>query len=157
MQPNNPDAGIWLALLLHQTGREADAKVEYEQILRLQSDNPVALNNLAYVIAEQGGDLDLALTYAQRAKQKLPQSLEVADTLGWIYLEEELTSERHRDLQRSGRQGCLPIPPTATTWGWRCSKRGDKPQARKELEAALRNKPSTEEAGKIKELLSKFG
>ncbi len=91
LQPKNPDAAVWLALLLHQTGREAEAKQHYLEVLQIQPDNPVALNNLAFVIAEQGGDLDVALTYAQRAKQKVPQSDEISDTLGWIYLKKKLT------------------------------------------------------------------
>ena len=114
------------------------------------------MNNLAFVIAEQGGDLDLALTYAQRAKQKLPQSPEVADTLGWIYIKKRLTPnaiEIYNDL--------VAKQPANSTYryhlGMALLQRGDKPQARKELETALRNKPSPVEAGKIKELLSKLG
>jgi len=156
LQPNNPDAAIWLALLLHQTGREADAKVEYEQILRLQSDNAVALNNLAYVLAEQGGDLDVALTYAQRAKQKLPQSLEISDTLGWIYLRKNLRSNAldiYNDI--------VPKAPKNPTFRYHRAmalfQGGDRPEARKELQEALRNQPSKEEEAKIRELLQKIG
>ncbi len=156
LQPNSPDAAVWLALLLHQSGREADAKVEYEQILRLQPDNAVALNNLAFVIAEQGGDLDVALTYAQRAKQKFPQSLEVADTLGWIYLKKQLTPnalEIYDDL--------VAKQPASSTFryhrGMALFQKGDKPQAKKDLETALRNHPSKDEEGKIRELLQRIG
>jgi tetratricopeptide (TPR) repeat protein len=156
LQPNSADAAVWLALLLHQTGREADAKVEYEQILRLQPDNAVALNNLAYVIAEQGGDLDVALTYAQRAKQKLPQSLEISDTLGWIYLKKQLTPnalEIYDEL--------VAKAPTRATFryhrGMALFQKGDKLQARKELEAALTYKPSQDDEGRIRELLRRIG
>jgi len=156
LQPNNPDAAIWLALLLHQTGREADARVEYEQILRLQSDNPVALNNLAYVLAEQGGNLDVALTYAQRAKQKLPQSLEISDTLGWIYLKKNLRSNA-MDIYNE----LVAKAPQNSTFRFHRAmalfQGGNRPEARKELEAALRNKPGKEEEGKIRELMQKIG
>jgi tetratricopeptide (TPR) repeat protein len=156
LQPNSADAAVWLALLLHQSGREADAKVEYEQILRLQPDNAVALNNLAYVIAEQGGDLDVALTYAQRAKQKLPQSLEISDTLGWIYLKKQLAAnalEIYNDL-------VLKAPKRATFRyhrGMALFQRGDKAQARKELEAALSSGPTKDDEGKIRDLLKRIG
>jgi tetratricopeptide (TPR) repeat protein len=156
LQPNNPNAAIWLALLLHSTGHEADAKTEYEQILRLQSDNAIALNNLAYLIAEQGGDLDVALTYAQRAKQKAPNSLEVADTLGWIYLKKNLRSnalEIYRDLVVKAPQN----PTFRYHHGMALFQQGNRPEARKELEAALRNRPSKDEEGKIRELLQKIG
>jgi tetratricopeptide (TPR) repeat protein len=156
LNPNNPEAAVWLALLLHQTGKQAEAKAQYEQILRLQPDNPVALNNLAYVLAEQGGDLDVALTYAQRAKQKLPQSFDVADTLGWIYIKKNLTSNAvdiYNDLV--GKQ-----PGNATYrlhLGMALFQKGDKPRARQELETALRSKPSSADAGRIKELLQRIG
>jgi tetratricopeptide (TPR) repeat protein len=156
LQPTNPDAAIWLALLLHQTGREAEAKTQYEQILRLQPDNPIALNNLAYVLAEQGGDLDVALTYAQRAKQRLPASPDVADTLGWIYIKKNLTSsalEIYSDL-------VAKWPGTAVYryhLGMALLQKGDRLRAQKELEAALRSNPSPQDAGKIKELLQKIG
>ncbi len=36
-------------------------------------------------------------------------------------------------------------------------QKGDRPEAKKELESALRNKPNEREQGKIKELLAKVG
>jgi tetratricopeptide (TPR) repeat protein len=156
LQPNSADAAVWLALLLHQTGREADAKVEYEQILRLQPDNAVALNNLAYVIAEQGGDLDVALTYAQRAKQRLPQSLEISDTLGWIYLKKQLTPNALEIYD-----ALVAKEPSRSTFryhrGMALVQKGDKIQAKKELETALRSNPPKDEEGKIRELLQRIG
>jgi Flp pilus assembly protein TadD len=156
LNPNNPEAAVWLALLLHQTGRQAEAKAQYEQILRLEPDNPIALNNLAYVLAEQGGDLDVALTYAQRAKQKLPQSSDVADTLGWIYIKKNLTANAvdiYNDL-------VAKQPGNATFrlhLGMALFQKGDKPRAKQELETALRSKPSSVDADKIKELLQRIG
>jgi tetratricopeptide (TPR) repeat protein len=108
------------------------------------------------VIAEQGGDLDVALTYAQRAKQKLPQSLEISDTLGWIYLKKQLTPnalEIYDEL--------VTKDPARSTFryhrGMALFQKGDRPQAKKELETALRSHPSKDEEGKIRELLQKIG
>jgi Flp pilus assembly protein TadD len=156
LQPNTPDAAVWLALLLHQTGREAEAKKEYEHILRLQPDNPIALNNLAYVITEQGGDLDVALTYAQRAKQKAPLSPDIADTLGWIYIRKNLTDNALTIFDEL----VVKQPDNATYrlhLGMALVQKRLLPRARKELEAALRSKPSPQDAQKIKELLQKIG
>ena len=61
-----------LGLLLDGTGRRDQAKPIYEQILKIQPDHPIALNNLAYIKAEEGVDLDSAITMAQRALQKAP-------------------------------------------------------------------------------------
>jgi tetratricopeptide (TPR) repeat protein len=155
LQPKNPEAAVWLAILLHATGREAEAKHHYEEILQLQPDNAVALNNLAFVIAEQGGDLDLALTYAQRAKQKVPNSDEVSDTLAWIYLKKNLTPNAlsiYDDLVKK--------QPNNNTFryhrGLALLQKGDKVQAVREFQAALVKNNDAVETQKIREVLGRI-
>jgi Flp pilus assembly protein TadD len=139
--------------LLH-LGRTAEAKLLYESTFTLQSDNPIALNNLAYLIAEKNGDLDTALTFAQRARQKWPHVSAVSDTLAWIYLKKNLQDNAIEILENVVSQS--PNQPTfhyhlGAAW----LQKGNKAKARTELEKALANRPSSEEAGKIKELLAK--
>ena len=43
-------------------------------------------NNLAYLLASSGEDLDRALTMAQEAKAAMPGNPNTADTLGWVLL-----------------------------------------------------------------------
>ena len=62
------------------------ARKYYEMSIKTDPNNPLALNNLAYLMTQTNGDLDQALTYATRAKQRLPDHAEVNDTLGWIYI-----------------------------------------------------------------------
>jgi len=156
LQPANVDALVWLALLLHGAGREDEAKQHYQDILRLQPDNAVTLNNLAFIIAEQGGDLDLALTYAQRAKQKLPDVPEVSDTLGWIYIQKKLTSNALTIYDELVAK--YPSNPTFRYHrGLALLQKGDRPGARRELEAALRNQPQSRERAKIQETLQRIG
>ena len=52
--------------------------------MRLDPELAVAKNNLAYLIAETGGNLDRALDLAQEAKELLPDNPNAADTLGWV-------------------------------------------------------------------------
>lgn len=61
------------------------AKAMYQQALALSPDNPLASNNLAYVILEQGGNVDVAMNMAQAARRGMPDSPSFADTLGWAY------------------------------------------------------------------------
>ena len=61
------------------------AKDYYQKALAIQPDNAVASNNLAYVMLQQGGNVDVALSMAQTARRGLPDSPNTADTLGWAY------------------------------------------------------------------------
>ncbi len=46
--------------------------------------SPIAANNLAWVYAQQGDNLDMALSLATQAKQIAPDMNAVNDTLAWI-------------------------------------------------------------------------
>jgi Flp pilus assembly protein TadD len=61
------------------------AKTAYQTALQLKPDNPQASNNLAYVLLETNGNLDQALQLAQTARRNMPESSNVADTLGWAF------------------------------------------------------------------------
>ena len=91
--PDNIVVLSTLALVLDGAQRKPEAKQVYEATLKLDPNNAVALNNLAFLLAETGGDLDDALTKAQRAKQLLPNLYEISDTLGWIYLKKNLADQ----------------------------------------------------------------
>ena len=153
--PNNANVLNSLALMLDTAGQKKEAKVAYESALRIESENPVALNNLAYIIAESpGGDLDQALTFAQRANQKLPQAVEIADTLGWIYLKKNLP-DNALEIFRNNVTSRPTTPHIAITWVWRYIQKGDKTHAKQELQNALTHNPSKEEESNIKDLLQK--
>jgi tetratricopeptide (TPR) repeat protein len=150
--PSDPAPLLQLGLLMDGTGRREQAKPIYEQILRIQQDHPIALNNLAYIKAEEGTDLDTALSMAQRALQAQPQSPDIADTLGWVYIRKNLSGEAVRvftDLVKK-----FPTNPMYHYhYGMALMQRGDRPAAKRELEAALKNQPSKSDADKIQQLL----
>src|SRR6202011_4610021 len=77
---------LQLGMILETTGTMDQAKAVYEQLLKIDPNNAVALNNLAYRKAEEGLDLDSALNMAQKARQIQPNMTTVADTVGWIYI-----------------------------------------------------------------------
>jgi len=102
------------------------------------------------------GDLDQALTYAQRAKQLLPQLNEISDTLGWIYLKKNLTDnaiETFSDI--------VTKQPQHSTYryhlGMAYVQKGDKLKASQELQKALKSNPPKDERDKIEQLLQKLG
>jgi tetratricopeptide (TPR) repeat protein len=164
MRPNDPAPCFQLAQLMEKVGKPAQARPLYEQVLKLQPDNAIALNNLAYLLAETGSpaDLDQALQLAQTARQKLPDSPSVADTLGWVYIKKKLNGNAvslFRDLVAK-EPAASPSRAFATFYyhyGIALAQSGDKPLARKELKTALERKPPPDQAAKIKELLEKIG
>jgi Flp pilus assembly protein TadD len=93
LTPGGAIAQSTLALALDQSGQVDEAVKTYRATIEIDPNNGVALNNLAYLIAKQGGHLDEALEYAQRAAQAMPRSLEVKDTLGWIYLKKGMANQ----------------------------------------------------------------
>jgi tetratricopeptide (TPR) repeat protein len=56
-----------------------------QNALALKPEDPVASYNLAQVKLQEGENLDVALALAQTARRALPDSSDVASTLGWIY------------------------------------------------------------------------
>lgn len=152
--PNDTSCLLQLGLLMDGTGKRDQAKPIYEQMLKIQPDHPIALNNMAFIKAEEGVDLDQALTMAQRARQALPNSPDVADTLGWIYIKKNLSENAiqiFRDLVVKD-----PNNPTFHYhYAMALMQKGDKPTAKKELEKALQSNPSKDEQQKIHDLLQK--
>ena len=71
--------------IFESQGKIREAKDIYSQALKINPDFDLAANNLAYILAEEGSDLQTALRYAQTARQKSPENPSIADTLGWIY------------------------------------------------------------------------
>jgi len=154
--PVNSMVAVELALALEAAGRKPEAKNAYEQSIKLNPQDGVALNNLAFLIAESGtGDLDQALTYAQRAKQVLPNLGEVSDTLGWIYMKKNM-SDNAIDVF----QGLVNQKPENPTYryhlGMALAQKGDKPKALRELQRALRSNPDKNQETKIKDQISKL-
>jgi tetratricopeptide (TPR) repeat protein len=79
--------------VLYEMGGKLDlAKAEYERAIELDESLGQSKNNLAYLLAESGEDLDQALTLAQEAKALMPESASAADTLGWVLYRRGISS-----------------------------------------------------------------
>jgi tetratricopeptide (TPR) repeat protein len=68
-----------------QKGDAKKAETYYRKALDIKKDFGPAANNLAWNLADRGGNIDEALTFAQIAKEQLPNSSAVMDTLGYVY------------------------------------------------------------------------
>jgi tetratricopeptide (TPR) repeat protein len=154
--PGNPLIVDELALTLGRDGRKKEARDIYEQAIKQNPQDGMALNNLAFMMAEGGSsDLDQALTYAQRAKQVYPNLSEVSDTLGWIYLKKNMSDNAMDVFQTLVNQ-----KPDNSTYrfhlGMAYAQKGDKPKALHELDRALHTSASKDEQNQIKDLINKL-
>jgi tetratricopeptide (TPR) repeat protein len=83
--PANGGAYTIKGIIYENQGKMADAKQSYTRALQIDANLDVAANNLAYLLAEEGRELETALTWAQSARRRQPEFPGIADTLGWVY------------------------------------------------------------------------
>jgi tetratricopeptide (TPR) repeat protein len=62
-----------------------EAKKICDQARALDPNSGYIATELAALYLEHGGDVNVAVSLAQRAKQLMPNSPDAADTLGWAY------------------------------------------------------------------------
>ena len=155
LQPANPAILTTLAFTLESAGQRQAAGDQYRKILELDPKNALALNNLAFMLADSGTDPGLALAYAHRARQLLPNEPTITDTLGWVYLKlnrpEDAITLFREVVQKDPRRAAYRYHLAAAL-----ELKGDHAEARKESEAALKSNPSKDEEEKIHELLRKI-
>ena len=70
--------------LLHEQGKAAEAYACYDSALQYQPDNILVLNNYAYFLAEEGGDLERAEQMSRRTIEAEPDNATYLDTYAWI-------------------------------------------------------------------------
>jgi len=154
--PDNIVVLSTLGLVLDGAQRRPEARQVYEATLKLDPNNAVVLNNLAFLLAESGGDLDDALTKAQRAKQLLPSLFEISDTLGWIYLKKNLADNAIEIFKE-----LVAKQPNHSTYRFHLamaySNKGDKTKALEQLRESLKYNPAKEEKDKILHLITQLG
>jgi cellulose synthase operon protein C len=128
------------------------AKAMYQQALSISPDHPLASNNLAYVMLEQGGNVDVALHMADTARREMPDSAEAADTLGWAYYHKGVYQSAISQFQEALRLNEKAGAPDDGTFhyhlGLAYQKANQVALARQQLEKAVRLSPANADAKK---------
>jgi tetratricopeptide (TPR) repeat protein len=154
--PNNVASALALAGGLAQAGRTTEARTIYLGIAKAHPEDPVVLNNTAYLLADMGGDLDEALRLAKSALEKSPEQSAYTDTIGYVYLKKGLKDSAIQTFSALVRKN-----PHFAIYryhlGLALYENGDKAAARRELQTALADHPSRQDAQRINELLKKLG
>lgn len=82
---DNPTLLRMKGSLLSEMGKPAESMTVQEKLLLLLGDDPGNNNNLGYLYAVEGVNLDKAEQMLKRAIEQRPNETSFLDTLGWIY------------------------------------------------------------------------
>lgn len=85
-RPRYLQAWMLKGALYTALGQVDEANAAYRKVLEIDPNNVAALNDLAWNLVEQGGNVDEALKFAEKAVGLAPKTATVNDTLGWIYV-----------------------------------------------------------------------
>lgn len=102
--PDSADAHFELGRFLHRLDRFGDAESALRASLRLDPDNPTALNFLGYGFAERNIRLEEALDLVQRALAIDYWEGAYLDSLGWVYFRMGMFDEAREPLERAARE-----------------------------------------------------
>jgi tetratricopeptide (TPR) repeat protein len=152
---DNPNAVSFYILAgeLYETKQNWDqAKAMYQQALTVSPDHPLASNNLAYVLLQQGGNVDVAMGMAQTARRGMPNSPNAADTLGWAYYQKGIyrsaISQFQEALRLNERAGAPDDAVLHYHLGLAYQKANQPSLARQQLEKAVKLKPDNADVRK---------
>lgn len=134
--PENAQA-LMTAALIHEKKKDyPKAREAYEGVLAKYPDFAPALNNQAYLLAEQLNDSGKAYELAQKARTLRPADPAIADTLGWIFFKRGEYQQALTLLQESASR--LPdIPEVQHHLGMASYRMGQEGAARAAFETAV--------------------
>lgn len=151
--PRDARAYMLLASFEESHGQWQPAQQHYQKVLDIQPDNPVAANNLAYLLLEHSGNADLALSLAQTARRGMPDRSNTADTLAWAYIHKGAYA-----LAIDLLESAVKIDPTNSTYhyhlGLAYQKNHDDAQAKAHFVRALQLNPPQAQADEIRKALN---
>jgi tetratricopeptide (TPR) repeat protein len=152
-QPQLADVQVRMGQISELKQDWTAAESYYSKALQLAPTNVVAKNNLAWVYAEHGGSIDLALKLAQEASEQEPDSPDVSDTLAWVLVKKQNYGTAIKLLQ-----DCVQKEPKNAGFNYHLGvayyHAGRKPEAEQALRAALKLEPGSNNADQAKELLA---
>jgi tetratricopeptide (TPR) repeat protein len=128
---------MMLAIMYEQKNEFSKANEAYQSILDINGKFAPAANNLAWNIAEHGGNLDVALRWAQTARENDPYNATVVDTLGWVMYRRGAFALAITLLEQSSNQFGNKNPSVLYHLGMAYYGAGKRQEAHKTLTKAL--------------------
>ncbi len=151
-QPKSAFLETAVANLYSNLGKPDLAKRHYQAALAIDPNYGPAAGNLAWLEAQNGENIDVALSLAEKAKQALPDPAPITDTLAWIQYRKGVYASAVPLFEE-----CVKKAPSSPVYhyhlGLALLASGQKGEGRAQLEAALRLNLSGDDAKKAREAL----
>jgi tetratricopeptide (TPR) repeat protein len=97
--PTNQPILVTAAMLYQGADQKAKAQSAYEELLKQNPQNILALNNLAWLYHQNGDKRAMGL--ARKAYELKPDNAAIADTYGWILFQADKQSESVKVLEKA--------------------------------------------------------
>ncbi len=153
LAPERKGMDAIVATMEEQNGKKTEAIASYRKALAKTPDEPTILNNLAFLLAETGGNTQEALDLVSTALRKKPNAAQLRDTLAWIQIKRHNTAEALPILRALTEKY-----PEDNTFRYHYAvaliESGDRASAKRQAETALSQKPPTELASELRSLLA---
>jgi Flp pilus assembly protein TadD len=142
-----------VGIILQTQGDIKGARERFERAIEIDPEAAVAANNLAWIYAEAGENLDQALQLAQTAQRHMPDAASVNDTLGFVYVKKDLAALAIPPLKASTEKE-PGNPRYQYHLGLAYASAGDAVSARRSLTRSISLKPDFEGAQHARTLLA---
>jgi tetratricopeptide (TPR) repeat protein len=152
-QGSNVTVSLWLGNLSSMKGDPKAAMEYYRTVLELDPNQVLALNNLAWLMAEDGKQVDQALGFAQKAAELAPDHAAVQNTLGRIFYQKGLYTMAVRHLERAVASGSNAARDFYL--GAAYLKSGNRVKGETRLQAVMRQYPNSKEASQARQLIAR--
>ena len=151
--PRFAPAHVALGYLNEQSGNKSAALDLYRKAVTLDQNNVSGLNNLAYLLADNFGEVKEGLDFALKAYRLEPNDPRIMDTLGYLLMLNDKNSDAVKLLAKAYKM--LPqIPTVALHYGQALMGTGEKATAKQLLETVVK-KGSAQDKKQAQLLLNK--
>ena len=154
-QPRTVSNYAALGARFERENKWEEARKLFEKAHAIDPDSPYLSAELAFLYLEHGGDVNVAVSLAQMAKQKMPQSPMTADALGWAYYKLGSTDLAIAQLKESAaKTPNNPLYQYHLGMAYLSARRMD--MAARSLRTALKEDPNFPSAEKAKSALDQI-
>jgi len=156
LAPGDWTAPAYLGSTLDAAGRKDAAIASYRRSLTIMPNNGSIMNNLAYLLAETGKNLEEAAAIAEDVRRRAQDNPAVLDTVGFVYLKRGQFDSALQVFNRLAQKY-----PQNPIFQYRLAmvyvEQGQTAKAKEAIQKAIANNPRKPYDSKIQELLKRVG